>query len=66
GIHPAYIYAKTISAALLIDIRVGKYTYILIFLELLASKKFYKILTSFTFYTYIGLVVINKVYLVTN
>ncbi|OCK73241.1 hypothetical protein K432DRAFT_313313, partial [Lepidopterella palustris CBS 459.81] len=52
--------------ALLINIYIGKYTHILISPELLASKKFYKILTSPTFYIYIRLVVINKVHLVTN
>ena len=48
------------------DIRIGKYTHILLSLKLLASKKFYNILISPTFRTYIGLVIVNKVYLVTN
>ncbi|OCK74446.1 hypothetical protein K432DRAFT_310691, partial [Lepidopterella palustris CBS 459.81] len=66
GTRPVYVYAKTISAALLTDIRVGKYMYILIFLELLARKKFYNILTNPIFCAHVGLVVINKVYLVAN
>ena len=61
-----YIYAKTISVALLRDIRIGKYTYILLSLELLASKKFYKVLTNLTFCSHVVLVIINEVYLVTN
>ena len=55
-----------ISVVILNDICIGKYIYILLSLELLASKKFYNILTSPTFYTYIKLVVVNKVHLVTN
>ncbi|OCK72808.1 hypothetical protein K432DRAFT_314826, partial [Lepidopterella palustris CBS 459.81] len=61
-----YIYAKTISIVLLTDIYIGKYTYILISLKLLARKKFYNILTNPIFCAHIRLVIINKVYLVTN
>ena len=48
------------------NIYIGKYIYIWLSLELLASKKFYNILISSTFRTHIGLVIVNKVYLVTN
>ena len=65
-IRPVYIYAKIISVCLLQDIRIRVYTYILILLELLVSKRFYKTLTNPTFYTYISLVVINKVHLIAN
>ena len=40
--------------------------HILLSLELLASKKFYDILTSPAFRAYIGLVIVNKVYLIAN
>jgi hypothetical protein len=65
-IRPVCIYKEIISKCLLGEIRIKVYTYILISLELLARKKFYKILTYPTFYIYIGLVVINKVYLIAN
>ena len=51
---------------MLIKIYISKYTHILLSLELLVLKKFYKILTNPTFYLHIKLVVINKVHLVTN
>ncbi|XTI82650.1 hypothetical protein V2W45_1226957, partial [Cenococcum geophilum] len=63
-IRPVYIYAKIISICLLWEIRIKVYAYILILLELLVSKRFYKILINPTFYIYISLVVINKVYLI--
>ena len=65
-IRLVYVYAKIISACLLWEIRIRVYTYILISLELLVSKRFYKTLTNPTFYIYISLVVINKVYLIAN
>ena len=65
-IRPVYIYAKTISIYLLQEICIKVYTYILISLELLVSKRFYKTLTNPTFYIYISLVVINKVHLIAN
>ena len=65
-IRPVYIYAKTISARLLQEIRIRVYTHILISPELLVSKRFYKTLTNPTFYIHIGLVVINKVHLIAN
>ena len=65
-IRPVYIYAKIISICLLREIRIRVYTYILISLELLVSKRFYKTLTNPTFYVYIRLVVINKVHLIAN
>ena len=65
-IRPVYIYTKIISARLLREIRIGVYTYILILLELLVSKRFYKTLTNPAFRVYISLVVINKVYLIAN
>jgi len=55
-----------ISKRLLGEIRIRVYTYILILLKLLARKKLYKILTYPTFRAYIGLVAINKVYLIAN
>ena len=61
-----YIYAKIISVRLLQEIYIRVYTYILISLELLVSKRFYKTLTNPTFYVHISLVVINKVYLIAN
>ena len=65
-IKPVHLFAKTISARLLREIRIGVYTYILISLELLVYKKFYKILTNLTFYIYISLVVIDEVYFIAN
>ena len=65
-IRPVYIYAKIISARLLREIRIRVYTYILILLELLVSKRFYKTLTNPAFYIYVSLVVINKVHLIAN
>ena len=65
-IKPVYVYAKIISARLLREIRIRVYTYILISPKQLASETFYKTLTNPTFRTYIGLVVINKVYLIAN
>jgi hypothetical protein len=44
----------------------GSYIYILISLELLVSNKLYKVLIDPTFYSYIALIVVNKVYLLTN
>ena len=64
--RPVYVYAKTISARLLREIRIRVYTYILISPELLVSKRFYKTLTNPAFYAYIRLVVINKVHLMAN
>ena len=66
GIRLVYIYTKIISIYLLQEIRIKIYTYILILLELLVSKRFYKTLTNPAFYIYIRLVVINKVHLIAN
>ena len=65
-IRPVYIYAKIISVYLLQEIRIRVYTYILISLELLVSKRFYKTLTNPAFRVYISLIVINKVHLIAN
>ena len=65
-IRPVHVYAKIISAYLLREIRIRVYTYILISLELLVSKRFYKTLTNPTFCVYISLIVINKVHLIAN
>ena len=65
-IRPVYIYAKIISTRLLWEIRIRVYTYILISLELLVSKRFYKTLTNPTFRAYVSLIVINEVYLIAN
>ena len=65
-IRLVYIFAKIISTRLLWEIRIRVYTYILISLELLVSKRFYKTFTNPTFRIYISLVVINKVYLIAN
>jgi len=64
--RPVYIYAEIISARLLREIRIGVYTHILISLELLVGKRFYKTLTNPTFRAHVGLVVINKVHLIAN
>jgi|SRR6266702_3234249 len=61
-----HLFTKTISVCLLWEICIGVYTYILILPELLVGRKFYKTLTNPTFYMYVGLVVIDKVYLVAN
>ncbi|OCK92931.1 uncharacterized protein K441DRAFT_568081, partial [Cenococcum geophilum 1.58] len=66
GIRPVYIYKDIISKRLLGEICIRVYTYILILPELLARKKFYKILTYPTFYAHVSLVVINKVHLIAN
>ena len=65
-IRLVYIYTKTISVCLLREICIRVYIYILISPELLISKRFYKTFTNPTFRTHIGLVVINKIYLVAN
>ena len=65
-IRPVYIYTKIIFIYLLREIRIRVYTYILISLELLVSKRFYKTLTNPAFRAYISLVVINKIYLIAN
>ena len=64
--HPVYICSKTISAVMLDNICIGKYTHVLLSLELLSGKKFYNILTSPTFCVHVGLVIVNKVHLVAN
>jgi len=65
-IRLVHVYAKTISAHLLREIRIRVYTHILISPELLVSKRFYKTLINPTFRTYVSLVVINKVHLIAN
>ena len=65
-IRLVYIYTKIISIRLLREIRIRVYTYILILLELLVSKRFYKTLTNPAFRAYISLVVINKVHFIAN
>ena len=65
-IRPVYIYKEIISKRLLGEIRIRVYAYILISLELLARKKFYKIFTYSTFGVYVSLVVINKIHLIAN
>jgi len=44
----------------------GSYIYILISLELLVSNKLHKVLVNPIFYSYIALIVVNKVHLLTN
>ena len=66
GTYLVYVCAEIISVYMLIKIYIGKYIHILLSLELLVLKKFYKILTNLIFYLHVKLVVINKVYLVTN
>ena len=61
-----YIFTNTISLCLLQEIHIRVYTYILILLELLVSKRFYKTVTNPTFCVYVSLVVINKVHLMAN
>ena len=65
-IRLVYIFTKTISACFLQEIYIKVYIYILILLELLVSKRFYKIFINPTFRAHVGLVVINKVYLMVN
>ena len=65
-IRPVYIFTKIISTRLLQEIRIKVYTYILILLEILVNKRFYKIFINPTFRAHVGLVIINKVYLVAN
>ena len=65
-IRLVYIFTKTISAYFLREIYIRVYTYILILLEILVSKKFYKIFTNPTFCAHVGLVIINKVYFMAN
>ena len=61
-----YITTKIITSILLCNIYIRKYTHILVLLELAVSKKFYYILTNPTFRVHVGLVVVNKVHLITN
>ena len=61
-----YITTKIITSILLCNIYIRKYIHILILLELAVSKKFYYILTNPTFRAHVGLVVVNKVHLITN
>ena len=64
--HSVYVCSKTISAAMLDNIHIDKYTHVLLSPELLSNKKFHNILTSPTFYAHIGLVVVDEVHLVAN
>ncbi|OCK88050.1 P-loop containing nucleoside triphosphate hydrolase protein, partial [Cenococcum geophilum 1.58] len=66
GTRPVHVYAETISARLLREIRIGVYTHILISPELLVGKRFHKTLTNPTFRAHVGLVVIDEVHLVAN
>ena len=65
-IKPVYVCKEIISKCLLGEIRIKVYTYILILLELLAKKKFYKIFIYFTFRAHISLIAINKIYFIAN
>ena len=65
-IRLVYIFTKTISIRLLREIRIIVYTYILISLKILVSKRFYKTFINSTFCAHVSLVVINKVYLIAN
>ena len=65
-VRPVHVWGKTISAELTEDIRTGSYTHILISPELLVSDKLYKVLIDLIFYSYIALMVVNKVHLLTN
>jgi len=65
-IQPVHIYRKTISIKLIEDIYTGSYTYILISLKLLVNNKLYKVLIDLIFYSYIALIVVDKVYLLIN
>ena len=60
------MWGKTISVKLIKDICIGSYIYILISLELLVSNKLYKVLIDLIFYSYIALIVVNKIHLLTN
>ena len=66
GIRPVYIFTKIISARLLREIHIGVYTHILISLEMLVSKRFYKIFINPTFRAHVSLVIINKIHLLAN
>ena len=66
GIRLVYIFTEIISTCLLQEICIRVYTYILILLEMLISKKIYKIFINPTFRAHVGLVIINKVYLIAN
>ena len=56
----------TISIVVLLDIYRGLYTYILLLLELLTQKRVCYILTNLVFQLYITIIIINKVYLISN
>ena len=68
GANPVFICAEVIKAYadILKYIKAGRFTYVLVLLELLLSKRFHYILTWPTFRLYISLVIINKCYLVAN
>ena len=44
----------------------GSYIYILIFLKFLVSDRLYKVLVNLIFCSHIALMVVDKVYLLTN
>jgi len=65
-IRPVYLFVKIISTHFLQEICIRVYTYILISLKLLITKRFHKTLINPTFRVYIGLVIINKVHFIAN
>ena len=66
GTQPVHVCRETISARMVADIRRGVYTHILLSPELLVGKKFHGVLTNPTFRDNVGLVVIDKVHVVSK
>jgi len=66
--NPIFVYAEAIKIYINIlkYIKAGRFTHILILLELLLSKRFHYIFTWPAFHLHISLVIINKYYLIAN
>ena len=68
GSNPVFICTEVVKAHadILKYIKAGRFTYILVSLELLFSKRFYYILTLPSFRSHVSLVVIDECHLVVN
>jgi len=63
---PVHVWERTISAALLSDIRQGVYTHILISPELLATPALHEVLIDIHFRSHVALVVVDEVHLLSD
>ena len=66
NIWSVFVFYKMIFIIILINICKNMYTHILLLSELLVEKKFHSILINFTFHSHVKLIIINKIYLMTD